>query len=399
VSPWPSEASSLSPSVTLSPLPSSLPHPPRLLQCECLSVSLSLFDAPIHLHLPYPMPLLHNSPVLGWMPEPPFRCHSPLFRWVALSGHRGAHTPSYVNPSPSNTLSPSPVQITLPPQKSPRPSPQSRLCRTQRLHSWRRKRHHPRSRPVCPLPLPLYFPSLPPLSSGAPLARVVFRDPYRYKLRCETFIATEGLHTGAFIYCGKKATLTVGNVLPVGQCPEGTIVCNIEEKLGDRGALARTSGGFATVIGHAADDAKTRIRLPSGAKKTVSSSARASIGIVAGGGRMDKPLLKAGRAYHKYKAKRYKSVLSLFSPLSLSFPFQLASYSWCRYESRRPSSRWWKPPAHRKSLHHCPLRRSWPESRSHRCSQGTLLPLFISITLSPVPQTGLLRGTVKTKEA
>ena len=28
------------------------------------------------------------------------------------------------------------------------------------------------------------------------------------------------------------------------------------------------------------------------------------IGIVAGGGRTDKPLLKAGRAYHKYKAKR-----------------------------------------------------------------------------------------------
>ena len=52
--------------------------------------------------------------------------------------------------------------------------------------------------------------------SGAPLARVVFRDPYRYKLRSETFIATEGLHTGAFVYCGKKATLTVGNVLPAG---------------------------------------------------------------------------------------------------------------------------------------------------------------------------------------
>jgi large subunit ribosomal protein L8e len=140
---------------------------------------------------------------------------------------------------------------------------------------------------------------------GAPLARVVFRDPYRYKLRSETFIATEGLHTGAFIYCGKKATLTVGNVLPVGQCPEGTIVCNIEEKVGDRGALARTSGNYATVIGHTTDDGKTRIRLPSGAKKTVSSAARGTIGIVAGGGRIDKPLLKAGRAYHKYRAKRY----------------------------------------------------------------------------------------------
>ncbi|KAF7330806.1 Ribosomal protein L2 [Mycena venus] len=121
---------------------------------------------------------------------------------------------------------------------------------------------------------------------GAPLARVVFRDPYRYKLRKETFIATEGLHTGAF-------------------CPEGTIVCNVEEKVGDRGALARTSGNYATVIGHSPDDNKTRIRLPSGAKKTVSGTARATIGIVAGGGRIDKPLLKAGRAYYKFKAKRY----------------------------------------------------------------------------------------------
>ena len=39
---------------------------------------------------------------------------------------------------------------------------------------------------------------------GAPLARVVFRDAYRYKLRKETFIATEGMYTGQFVYCGKK---------------------------------------------------------------------------------------------------------------------------------------------------------------------------------------------------
>ncbi|KAH7344173.1 translation protein SH3-like domain-containing protein [Rhizoctonia solani] len=140
---------------------------------------------------------------------------------------------------------------------------------------------------------------------GAPLARVVFRDPYRYKLRSETFIATEGLHTGAFVYCGKKAALAVGNVLPLSQLPEGTIVCNVEEHVGDRGALARTSGNYATVIGHSPEDNKTRIRLPSGSKKTVASNARATVGIVAGGGRIDKPLLKAGRAYHKFKAKRY----------------------------------------------------------------------------------------------
>jgi len=139
---------------------------------------------------------------------------------------------------------------------------------------------------------------------GAPLAKVVFRDPYRYKQRIETFIATEGMHTGQFIYCGKKATLTVGNVLPIGSMPEGTVVANVEEHAGDRGSLARASGNYATIIGHNPDEGKTRIKLPSGAKKVVMSSCRATVGIVAGGGRMDKPLLKAGRAYHKYRVKR-----------------------------------------------------------------------------------------------
>lgn len=31
-----------------------------------------------------------------------------------------------------------------------------------------------------------------------------------------------------FVYCGKKAVLNIGNVLPVGSMPEGTIVCNLE---------------------------------------------------------------------------------------------------------------------------------------------------------------------------
>ena len=66
---------------------------------------------------------------------------------------------------------------------------------------------------------------------------------------------------------------------------------NMEEKTGDRGALGRTSGNYVTVIGHNPDEGKTRVKLPSGAKKVVSSGARGMIGIVAGGGRTDKPML------------------------------------------------------------------------------------------------------------
>jgi len=103
---------------------------------------------------------------------------------------------------------------------------------------------------------------------GAPLAQVVFRDPYKYKLRKELFLAAEGMYTGQFVYCGKKATLQIGNVLPIGTMPEGTIVCNLEEKAGDRGRLARASGNYAIVISHNPDTKKTRVKLPSGSKKS-----------------------------------------------------------------------------------------------------------------------------------
>jgi len=138
---------------------------------------------------------------------------------------------------------------------------------------------------------------------GAPLAKVEFRDPYRYKKNRELFVAAEGMYTGQSIYCGKKASLVVGNVMPLGQMPEGAITCNVEGKQGDRGKLGRTSGGYVTVVNHL-DSGKTRIRLPSGARKIVPSTCRGMVGIVAGGGRTDKPLLKAGRAYHKYRVKR-----------------------------------------------------------------------------------------------
>merc|ERR1719218_153126 len=89
---------------------------------------------------------------------------------------------------------------------------------------------------------------------GAPLAKVVFRDAYRYKQRKELFICPEGVYTGQFLYCGKKAVLAVGNTLPLGQMPEGTVVCNIETRVGDRGKLARASGNFATIVAHNPDD-------------------------------------------------------------------------------------------------------------------------------------------------
>ena len=49
-------------------------------------------------------------------------------------------------------------------------------------------------------------------------------------MKKELLVAAEGMYTGQFIYCGKKAQLTIGNVMPIGNMPEGTIVCNMEVK-------------------------------------------------------------------------------------------------------------------------------------------------------------------------
>jgi large subunit ribosomal protein L8e len=139
---------------------------------------------------------------------------------------------------------------------------------------------------------------------GAPMAKVVFRDPYRYKLRKEYFIAAEGMHSGQHIFCGSKAAINIGNVLPLKQIPEGSIICNVEHYNGDRGCFAKASGTYAIIVSHADEDNRTKIKLPSGVKKTISSDSRAMLGLVAGGGRVDKPILKAGNQYHKYKVKR-----------------------------------------------------------------------------------------------
>ena len=139
---------------------------------------------------------------------------------------------------------------------------------------------------------------------GAPLAKVVFRHGYKYAQVKENFIAVEGMYTGQFVYCGKKAGLKIGNVMPIGSMPEGSIICNIECRPGDRGKVARASGDYGTIISHNIDAGTSRLRFPSGAKKTILSTCRASVGIIAGGGRTDKPILKAGRAFHKYKVKR-----------------------------------------------------------------------------------------------
>merc|ERR1712151_225448 len=54
---------------------------------------------------------------------------------------------------------------------------------------------------------------------GAPLVRVQFNSPYKFKKVTQQWTATEGTYTGQFIYCGKRAQLIPGNVLPLASMP------------------------------------------------------------------------------------------------------------------------------------------------------------------------------------
>jgi large subunit ribosomal protein L8e len=136
------------------------------------------------------------------------------------------------------------------------------------------------------------------------LAKVEFNHGTHYKKTQEHFVAVEGMYVGQYIYCGSKARLATGNILPINKIPEGTTVCNVEKYTGDGGQFAKTSGTFVTVIGQTEDGRKTRIKLPSGHRKTIDGNSRAMLGIVAGGGRNEKPILKAGTKYWMFKPKR-----------------------------------------------------------------------------------------------
>lgn len=134
---------------------------------------------------------------------------------------------------------------------------------------------------------------------GAPLASVRLETG-------ETFytVVPEGVYEGQPTQIGSRAALDIGNVLPIGSIPEGTMVCNIELSFGDGGKIARSSGAYATIAGHTPSG--TMIRLPSGKTRYVNDLCRATIGVISGAGRVEKPFLKAGAKFHLKKAKGHK---------------------------------------------------------------------------------------------
>jgi len=131
---------------------------------------------------------------------------------------------------------------------------------------------------------------------GSPLASVKLETGETYYT-----VVPEGIYEGQQIQIGSKASIDIGSVVPLGSVPEGTMVCNIELSPGDGGKIARSSGSYATVVAHTPEG--TIIKLPSGKTRYLNDLCRATIGVVSGAGRVDKPFLKAGARFHLMRAK------------------------------------------------------------------------------------------------
>ena len=131
---------------------------------------------------------------------------------------------------------------------------------------------------------------------SAPIAAVEFDDGDQ-----RLVLAPEGIGVGDEIQVGVSAEIAPGNTLPLAEIPEGVPVCNIEANQGDGGKFARASGVKGQLISH--DRNVAIVKLPSGEFKRLDPQCRATIGVVAGGGRTEKPLVKAGKKHHKAKAR------------------------------------------------------------------------------------------------
>jgi len=83
--------------------------------------------------------------------------------------------------------------------------------------------------------------------------------------------------------------------------PEGALVNNIEGMPGDGGKFIRSSGVFGTIVGKT--KGKVVVKLPSKKEKSFNENCRATVGVVAGGGRLEKPFMKAGTKYFAMKTK------------------------------------------------------------------------------------------------
>lgn len=120
--------------------------------------------------------------------------------------------------------------------------------------------------------------------------------------------AYEGMAVGEKIRFTSESIVKKGNVLPLSSIPQGMPIFNIESTPGDGGKFVRSAGAYAIIVSHEKDG--VIIKFPSGKTKKLLFGCRATIGNSAGGGRGEKPFVKAGKMFHAVQptAKQWPKV-------------------------------------------------------------------------------------------
>ena len=107
-------------------------------------------------------------------------------------------------------------------------------------------------------------------------------------------LAPQRLAPGDVVIAGDKADIKPGNALPLRNIPVGTVVHNVELKVGRGGQLARSAGTYVQLVGK--DQGYAILRLSSGELRKVSADAWASIGAVSNPDNQNVKIGKAGRS-------------------------------------------------------------------------------------------------------
>ena len=106
-------------------------------------------------------------------------------------------------------------------------------------------------------------------------------------------LAPQRLKAGDKVVAGSKVDIKPGNAMPLSGMPVGTIIHNVELKIGGGGKLARAAGTYAQLVGK--DSGYAQIKLQSGELRLVRAECMASIGAVSNPDRQNEKLGKAGR--------------------------------------------------------------------------------------------------------
>jgi large subunit ribosomal protein L2 len=106
-------------------------------------------------------------------------------------------------------------------------------------------------------------------------------------------LAPQRLAVGDTIVSGEYVDVKPGNAMPLANIPVGTIVHNVELKIGKGGQIARSAGTYAQIVGRDGD--YVIVRLNSGEQRLVHGRCVGSIGAVSNPDKMNTSIGKAGR--------------------------------------------------------------------------------------------------------